>query len=159
MDWNHSLFTYNSAIKEMVAAWKYRGDYQIGSIFKAAMTTSYQRKFSTIHKDHKEMLAVPIPLSQERMNERGFNQAQMLAEYLPLKTASVLTRHHGEKQSKKSRAERVGTKNPFEVKRQLNKPVVLVDDIYTTGTTLRHAAELLKQNDCPAVYSLTLIRS
>jgi competence protein ComFC len=40
-----------------------------------------------------------------------------------------------------------------------NRSFLLIDDIYTTGSTLRHAAKLLIQNGAASVSSLTLIRS
>src|SRR5690606_12881635 len=97
-------------------------------------------------------------LSKERLMERGFKQAKMLADFLPIEMVEPLSRVHGEKQSKKTRQERMIAENPFFIKETINKKVILVDDIYTTGTTLRHAATLLKEHGCPEVYSLTLIR-
>jgi len=94
----------------------------------------------------------------ERLQERGFNQAEVLAAFLPIENRSLLTRIHSEKQSKMTRSERISTKNPFEIVGHINKKVILVDDIYTTGRTLRHAATLLKEHGCPQVYAYTLIR-
>lgn len=71
----------------------------------------------------------------------------------------VFSRMFSEKQAKKSRFERIMMKNPFKQTEPFNKPVVLVDDIYTTGRTLRHAAQLLTENGCPEVYALTLCRA
>ncbi|WP_100010410.1 ComF family protein [Lentibacillus sediminis] len=150
---NYSVFSYNARMKEMIAKWKYRGDYHLGHAFKQHVKTAFADwNFS------EEAIAVPIPLSEERLQERGFNQAKMLASFLPLETEEVLTRLHGEKQSKKTREERILTENPFVLEKALHKPVVLVDDIYTTGTTLRHAGALLHALGCPAVYAFTLIR-
>ncbi|MTW86389.1 ComF family protein [Virgibacillus dakarensis] len=152
---NYSVFAYNEAIQDMVTKWKYRGDYCLGNIFKSHFHQAFKQHF---HFLPKHTIAVPIPLSEERLLERGFNQAKMLADFIPLKQAETVARIHGEKQSKKTRKERLNTKNPFIITKKVNKPVLLVDDIYTTGTTLRHAARLLKQNGCPDVYSFTLIR-
>src|SRR5690625_1097913 len=77
---------------------------------------------------------------------------------LPAENKDILTRIHSEKQSKKTRSERLSADNPFVAAKKVNKPVILVDDIYTTGTTLRHAATLLKEQGCPEVYAYTLIR-
>lgn len=153
--WNYSVFAYNEAIKEMISRWKYRGDYCLGNAFKSYYQKAFDRMFSFLPK---ETAAVPIPLSGERMDERGFNQSKMLAECLPLKTDELLTRIHSEKQSKKTRRQRITAVNPFQMTKTINNPVILADDIYTTGTTLRHAAFILKKHGCPAVYALTLIR-
>ena len=152
---NYSVFPYNAFMQEIIAKWKYRGDYVLGELFRPYLQTAFHQKF---RKKKKELTAVPIPLSEERIAERGFNQAEMLAGFLPVPTKSVFIRKHSEKQSKKNRKERITAANPFSLIEKINTPVLLVDDIYTTGTTLRHAAELLINQGCPQVYALTLIR-
>jgi len=155
LQFNYSIFTYNPFMKEVIAKWKYRGDYYLGYIFENYLMEAFKENFSFLKKNG---FVVPIPLSEERLLERGFNQAKMIADFLPIETKEILTRLHGEKQSKKSRMERIISKNPFFITESINKPVLLVDDIYTTGTTLRHAARLLKKHGCPNVYALTLVR-
>ncbi|MFD1350104.1 ComF family protein [Oceanobacillus caeni] len=155
LQFNYSIFTYNPFMKEVIAKWKYRGDYYLGYIFENYLMEAFQENFSFLKKNG---FVVPIPLSEERLLERGFNQAKMIADFLPIETKELLTRLHGEKQSKKSRMERIISENPFFITESINKPVLLVDDIYTTGTTLRHAARLLKKHGCPNVYALTLVR-
>ncbi|WP_010532114.1 ComF family protein [Lentibacillus jeotgali] len=152
---NYSVFAYNDAVKEIVSKWKYRGDYCLGNIFENDYQKAFKENFSFLST---ETMTVPIPLSAERMFERGFNQAKMLADFLPLKSEELLLRSHSEKQSKKTRRERITSANPFQMATVISTPVLLVDDIYTTGTTLRHAALALKKHGCPAVYALTLIR-
>ncbi|MFD1038888.1 ComF family protein [Virgibacillus byunsanensis] len=155
LQFNYSIFSYNQQMQDIITKWKYRGDYCLGNIFKDKFVQGFKDTFSFLSKDIR---IVPIPLSTERLKERGFNQAQMLAGFLPYKQKDVLKRIHGEKQSKKTRQERLITSNPFIITERLNKPVVLVDDIYTTGTTIRHAAVLLKEQGCTEVYAYTLIR-
>lgn len=154
LTFNHSVYTYNEQMQDMISRWKYRGDYVLGNAFEDALKTAFRTAFPK--SSHFEI--VPIPLSERRLKERGFNQAAMLAQFVSTRPTHALTRIHGEKQSKKSRRERLSTINPFKLQIQLKKPVVLVDDIYTTGITIRHAADVLKQAGCPEIYSLTLIR-
>ncbi|GAB3802905.1 ComF family protein [Virgibacillus kimchii] len=151
--YNHSIYDYNGLMQEMVAKWKYRGDYQLGEAFKQPLFDAFSRHFKK-----RNPVIVPIPLSKERLLERGFNQAEMLAAFLPGRTVVALERVHGEKQSKKTRNERIFADNPFTLVKTIKKTVILVDDIYTTGTTIRHAAALLKEHGTPEVFSLTLIR-
>ncbi|WP_199690043.1 MULTISPECIES: phosphoribosyltransferase family protein [Clostridia] len=143
-------------MQEIITKWKYRGDYELGYIFKNAFHTHFQKMMLTAAKTH---LAIPIPLSVERQVERGFNQAEMLAQFLPIPKAPYLQRVTSEKQATKTRSERMGSANPFQLRKPINKPIILVDDIYTTGTTLRHAAKVLIEHGCPEVISFTLIRS
>jgi competence protein ComFC len=155
---NISAYQYNDAMKEVLATFKFRGDAALVNVFKQTFVGTYKDKISSLNIDW----VIPIPLSKERLYERGFNQAKLLAEFLPLPQLEVLQRTHHEKQSKKSRNERLTASNVFSVTEPSkieNKCILLVDDIYTTGSTLRHAAKLLKQNDAASVASLTLIRS
>lgn len=153
LTYNYSLYAYNAKMQEILSRWKYRGDYQLGEIFQKAYSESFKRHFPS------RAVIVPIPLSQERLNERAFNQASMLASFLSGTAEPLLTRIHSRKQSKKTRKERLGTVNPFHMTQSIEKPVILIDDLYTTGTTLRHAATLLKYNGCPRVAAYTLIRA
>lgn len=152
---NYSVYKYNEQMQAMIAKWKYRGDFILAHAFKQQFIQSFHRKFSGLKED---VIAIPIPLSEKRLYERGFNQAKLLAAFLPIEHQESITRIHSEKQSKMSRSERIATKNPFKMDGEINKSVILVDDIYTTGSTIRHAAALLKGQGCPKVYAFTLIR-
>lgn len=152
---NISIYIYNDMIKELISRWKYRGDYTLGHVFQSVVSLYFTQYFKS---KQSEITVVPIPLSDTRLMERGFNQAEMLAQFISAQQSMVLQRQFSEKQSKKTRKERLISINPFKLQKPINIPVLLVDDIYTTGRTLRHAAELLKEAGCPAVYALTLCR-
>ena len=155
LDKNVSLFKYNSFIKETLATFKYRGDYVIARAFADYMKLKL--------KGMKFDVLVPIPLSQERLYERGFNQAEALIKEAGFIPTPLLTRIHTEKQSKKSRSDRIHLPQVFRLNSELISPayqnILLLDDIYTTGSTLRHAAKCLKSvPGIGTVHSLTLAR-
>ena len=159
LEYNRALFTYNDKMKDIVYRWKYRGDYELIHLFKSYI----EKQFSHLYPNRK-IPVVPIPLTKDRMQERGFNQAEAIARLIHLQFRNpvihALKRREDshEKQSKRSRKERIQAKNPFILKKSINKPIILVDDIYTTGTTIHHAAKTIKEAGSPAVYSFTLIR-
>lgn len=151
---NYSLFLYNDFLKEVLAQFKYRGDYAVCCAFREAIIA----KIATLTYD----LIVPIPLSAERLYERGFNQASALLVEANLPFKNILARKHSEKQAKKSRQERLTKEQVFSLKDEgaaKNKQILLFDDIYTTGTTLRQAAKLLKEAGAKSITSITLARS
>jgi competence protein ComFC len=153
LDKNIALYTYTNFTKEVIARYKFRGDYVLAEVFTADFLKALQ--------DFQYDYIVPIPLSEERLYERGFNQAEAVIRAAGLVPVHVLTRAHTEKQSKKSRHERIHLEQVFNVESDLDlrgKTIMIVDDIYTTGSTLRHAAKLLKENGAVKVYSLTLAR-
>ncbi|WP_172971102.1 ComF family protein [Bacillus sp. THAF10] len=151
---SRSVYTYNEPMKNVLAAFKYRGDAALAEIFEKSLCEVYQKYYK---KDFP--VVVPVPLATDRLYTRGFNQALLLAELLNMKTEEVLGRTESTKQSKKGRYERLHQENPFFVTKSVEKNILLVDDLYTTGTTLRLAAEVLREAGAERVASLTLIRS
>ncbi|HEY4554465.1 MAG TPA: ComF family protein [Bacillaceae bacterium] len=153
LDRNVSLYEYNDFFKELLARFKYRGDYVLAKAFSAEIKEAAVRMGAGC--------VVPIPLSEERLDERGFNQAEALAREAGLETKQLLTRIHGEKQSKKSRSQRIYLDQVFEMAEPLpekSPTILLIDDIYTTGSTLRHAARVLREAGAEKVLSFTLAR-
>ncbi|HET7577931.1 MAG TPA: ComF family protein [Bacillales bacterium] len=153
---NRSLYTYNPFLKDVVARFKFRGD--------AVMVQGFEREWSALfERDFLGHLPVPIPLSRERLYERGFNQALELARLLPVSPCEALERVANEpKQSKKTRLERLSLDRPvFRCARSpeiQEKRIVLIDDIYTTGSTVRRAAKVLLECGAASVSSMTVAR-
>lgn len=149
---NHSIYLYNDFLKEVISQYKFRGDYVLAKAFSAVI----RKKIKSIEYD----LLVPIPLSKERQYERGFNQSEGLIIEAGFQPANLLQRIHSEKQSKKSRHDRIHVQQVFQCTEHdlTDKRILLIDDIYTTGSTLRHAAKLLKGAGAGSVSSLTLAR-
>ncbi|MFX3625614.1 MAG: ComF family protein [Ectobacillus sp.] len=154
---NRSVFIYNHWMKEVMARYKFRGDCAIVHAFAKEFRAAFRLYYGSNYE------IVPIPLSEERLMERGFNQAQLLASLLPSSGPPCsLVRVHTEKQSQKTRQERLGGISPFSFsspERFDGRRILLIDDIYTTGTTLRQAAALFRERGAAGVSSLTLCRS
>jgi competence protein ComFC len=113
-------------------------------------------------KKYSDYLICPLPLSKERFRERGFNQVCGCLESADCSYIELLERKEPSPQSEKSRAERLKMEQPFALKvenRKIrNQRVLLVDDVYTTGRTLFHGAEILYKNGAKTVKSLTFSR-
>lgn len=153
LDKNISLFLYNDFLKEVLGKFKFRGDYALVKVFAEIM----KDKLTKMAPD----LFVPIPLSDERLYERGFNQSEALLAESGFAPSGIITRIHSEKQSKKSRSERIHLPQVFKICNDVNlkdKNILIIDDIYTTGSTLRHAAKLLKGAGAAAIQSITIAR-
>lgn len=113
---------------------------------------------------------IPVPLSKKRFDERGFNQAFLLAQSLAqitdikLDAASLLRKTHIPKHragmDRKSRAETV--QNVFEVTSSRlirNERILLIDDVFTSGATVSSCAKVLKESGAEKVYVLTIARA
>ena len=113
---------------------------------------------------------IPVPLSGKRLAERGFNQAELLAESLAEKTGlvcdktSLRRKLHIEKRragmDRKSRLESVN--NAFEaVSPRLieGQTVLLIDDVFTSGATVSNCAKALKKVGAEKTFVLTVARA
>lgn len=99
----------------------------------------------------------PIPLHNQRLSERGYNQAELLCRYLSVTTPikHILKRtKHTYAQSELSKQGRLkNVKDAFSCDIELSgKRVLIVDDVLTTGATLNEAAKTLKQAGAAEVY-------
>ena len=101
---------------------------------------------------------VPVPLSEERLAERGFNQVEGLIEGIPYR--DIFEKRDIEKQSSKTREERLSQDNAFCLKEGINLPdkIIIVDDIYTTGSTLYQMVQLLEGIGIKEVLTFSLAR-
>ncbi|MBD3859256.1 ComF family protein [Bacillus sp. 28A-2] len=154
---NRSVYAYNDLMKDVLARFKFRGDTALAELFKRDVRAVFKRSFSM-----KEPVLLPIPLSQERLKERGFNQSVVIATLIGVPILQPLVKIHQSKQSKKNKSERLDQKGLFQLKQSdaiLQKDIVLIDDIYTTGATIYDAANILKDAGAKSVSSFTLIRS
>ena len=108
---------------------------------------------------------IPIPLHISRRRSRGFNQAEILARELsdatgiPMRKDVLFRVKKTSPQKALGKRERRGNlKGAFAVSRtwKARKNVLLIDDIYTTGSTIEKAAEMLKKAGVQNVYFLTI---
>lgn len=100
-----------------------------------------------------------VPLSSDSLKERGFNQSQLIAEkcgeLLNVPVKATLKRINGTpKQSTLSDTERRknAKKAFYATDQRLSGTALLIDDIYTTGSTMSHCASLLLKMGCSRVY-------
>lgn len=150
---HRALYRYNLAMKDYMHSYKFMGDYRLRVAFQQEMVDK-------IHEINPTVI-VPIPVNEQTWQTRGFNQVEGLLE--GLSTQPLLTTRFQVKQaqSSKSREERLKTIQPFNLTRvpeNLQERILLVDDIYTTGRTLYHAATLFHQAGLHNVESLSLAR-
>lgn len=107
-------------------------------------------------------LLAPIPLSKNKLRKRGYNHAEILAKNLGkrlgLQVQNILERVKETKpQYGLKREERIeNIRGAFRVRVKGKGTVFLVDDIVTTGSTLKEAANVLKRNGFKKVYGVVL---
>lgn len=144
---NHqAVFTYNTVMEDFFSRYKFMGDYRLHHIF------------NKYFKTERGYTIVPIPVSKQRFQERGFNQVIALLHSLPF--SSLLEKEEGPTQNTRTRNERLKNKNTFTLKAKVKVPdkILLVDDVYTTGRTLQHAIAVLKQGGAQEIKTFSLCR-
>jgi ComF family protein len=114
-----------------------------------------------------DAVVLPVPLAFERQVERGFNQAQELAQVIALALGQPLARNlllrtrHGVAQQTLTLAERQrNVRGVFALRRPLTAGQVwLVDDVLTSGATLNEIAAVLKRAGVQRVINLVVART
>lgn len=115
-----------------------------------------------------ETWVIPVPLSDSSLFERGFNQSESLAERVAEELGLKLVRDalikikKTERQSWLNLKERQkNLKNAFVWNKKYTPPssVLLIDDVYTTGSTLRECAKVCKKKNVQTVTAWTLFRT
>ncbi|MDW7675468.1 MAG: ComF family protein [Bacillota bacterium] len=151
---------YTGFLKEAIHSLKYVGKKSLAKPLASLMVDE-------IYKNpcyRRAQGVVAMPLHQKKLAERGFNQAELLAEHvaaeLGLPLLEGLVRHQYTKtQSKLTRNERIAnvedafsiSENSFE-----NKVVLLLDDVLTTGLSCHYAAKVLLVAQAKEVQVFTL---
>lgn len=150
---NRALYCYNHMMKRYFREYKFKGGYHLKSLFRGEIEKIIET----------DRTLVVIPITSDKLRKRCFNQTcALLKEQTPW--VDILKCHKDFKstQSKKTRVQRMNTQQWFELsvdqKQIENKKFTLIDDIYTTGRTLYHAADCLYQANAKNVNSITLIR-
>jgi len=158
-DYTHSI------LKKMLFSFKYEPfAKEIGKDLANLLKIHFlllDKKF-----DFSDFLFLPIPLSKKRLRWRGFNQAEELAKELATFFGAKILNEVliKEKETKpqvtlpeKERKENL--KGAFKLKNPeliFNKKIVLVDDVFTTGTTLFEAGKVLKEAGAKKVVGMVV---
>lgn len=152
---HQALYQYDESFANWLKEYKFGGDYRLRRTF--------QQQVRVALKGYRGFIICPIPLSQSRYQERGFNQTSAFLEASGVKTHTLLRRSsHDSPQSKKNRQERLALPQPYVLacspELLIGKKILLVDDVYTTGRTLFHAADILWQHQPKEVRTFSLAR-
>lgn len=156
-------FYYEGALRDAVHAFKFKGRKDVGRQLVhivAEKIRSLCGAFDSI---------VPVPVSEKRLRERGFNQSYIISDEISAITGGVVDH--------RSLAKRGGTRDQFTLSRKDRRKnvrgafyvrdrssvkggrILLVDDLFTTGYTASEAARTLKEAGCADVVLFALART
>lgn len=164
---------YDGVMKKALPMFKYQGRLSLAPLFEHLMAACFSRHFSGECVD----LILPVPLHYKRVRERGFNQAYILVRNL----GKILEREYGKNVTPRidiesvARIKRTAPQTGFDMKQRKknlknafkvvskgaikNKSILLVDDVFTTGTTCNELAGELLKNGAQDVNAMVLARA
>ena len=154
-----SVAPYTGGVRELIADIKF--NKQKG---KASSARNLLKEYdSAIPAYPRGILAVYVPISKERLKERGFNQVELIfKDWLAVRdieALEVLIRKRDTKpQFNLSPKERkANIEGAFEVVKDVRgRDILLLDDIFTTGATVYECAKTLKEHGAKDIFVLTL---
>ena len=157
-----SAAPFGPPLREAIHSFKYEGVPQMAELFGKLMREAWSQASFSVDA------FVPVPLHKRRFGERGFNQSELLAKQLSQSTKirvepSALQRIRYTSQqahlTKDQRRENVSGAFVADAHCAHGKRLCVVDDVFTTGATLRECATALLQSGASDVYALTLTRA
>lgn len=161
-DQNFSVFTYSDYVSAAIVRLKFKSAKYLAVDFAKILAN----KFNTLDI-HVDMVTF-VPSSAKRIKQRGYNQAQEMAEHfcklvdLPCMELLIKSREtaHQTDLTREQRLENLidsfAVKDKWQVK---GKDILIIDDVFTTGSTMSSCAKTLKKAGAAKVYGLTLAKT
>lgn len=144
-----SAFAYLEPISDLINSYKFFGATYLAEDFAAAMEASFRKKHDAAAVD----LVTPVPLHRNRLVERGYNQAGLIAKAFARRIGRVCdetslarlrdTEHQSRSSGDERRKNLKGAFRVVEPSLVRGRTVVLIDDVMTTGSTLDECTEAL----------------
>lgn len=156
---------HQNTLRQLIHFFKYQYIENIGRTLSKIMISYYEK----VPNKLENPIIIPVPLHKIRLRERCFNQAQILGKYfsehfeyqmnLDLITRKINTKHQADLK-KAQRLENI--KNAFFISDEnfvKNKNFLIIDDVYTTGSTVLEMAKLLKSNGANNIWCLVIAKN
>jgi ComF family protein len=160
-----SLGLYDSVLKELIHFYKYRNQPGVVDEIEPLL----RNYFGSCREEYQGYSVASVPLHVKKLRERGFDQSFVLAHKiaeilgLPLLTRPLKRIRETSPQTRKNRAERLkNVRNAFEVaspEAVFEKNILLIDDVFTTGSTVNEVSRVLKKARASSVQVFTLARA
>lgn len=156
-----AVFVYQGAIRQSMYRFKYANRREYARFYAREAAELY-RKWIT---GHNIEVIVPVPIYEKKQRRRGYNQAEVFARALgreldiPVDAGLVRRVRNTTPQKELNDKERkANLKNAFQLSCNIvkYKQILLVDDIYTTGSTMDAVAEVLQSGENTRIYYICI---
>lgn len=161
-----SLWEYDSTMRKSISDFKYKSRREYADFYIEEIIKYYKEEIMIMSPD----VLVPIPIHKSKLLDRGYNQAEVLCQGLSSKLGiptipNLLMRdkktlpqkqlNDKERVKNLQQAFSFNEKARFKTNMSINK-VLLVDDIYTTGSTIEACSRILIKNGISEVYFVSI---
>lgn len=160
---------YDRDLKRAIAFLKYQNKPEIGETLGRWLGESWLK--SGYCQKYPHLIVIPVPLHQDRIKTRGYNQAELIARGFcqitryPLKNNILLRSKNTEAMFGLSISQRrQNMKQAFRINQNYqqiksSQQILIIDDIYTTGTTVREIKKMLDQVNLKTIGVATVSRT
>ena len=160
-DEGYAILLYDETMQRSMAYFKFHGRQEYGDFYSELLLKAAHR----IVKRWQVEVLLPVPSHRQRINKRGYNQTEIIGRALskglsiPIRTNLIRRVKNTKAQKKLNIDERKkNVKNAFVVSEKASDyhRVLIIDDIYTTGSTVDEMAKELRKRGVKKVFFLTV---
>jgi len=161
----------NETVRKTIHAFKYQHARDIAEALAQILIEFLEKNTfgECLPKNRQRVLLVPVPLSNFRERERGFNQATEIAKYVSayynieiaerILTKLKNTEPQADMKNEEGRAANIAGVFSIKNRRAIERKVILlIDDVYTSGATMKECAKVLRQSGASEVWGITVAR-
>ena len=158
------IFKYEGQVRKLILDYKFNEKSYLYKTFVNFLLKN-EKLFENIKKYDK---IIPVPISKKRNKERGYNQSMLIAEEIANKTNLELVNNcliktkniiEQSKLNKEDRQQNIQGVYSLQNERLITKQkILLVDDIYTTGSTVNECCKILQQANPKTIGVLVLAK-
>lgn len=159
------VFKYEGKIRNLIIDYKFNEKSYLCELFVKFLIKN--KKICRFLETYD--IIMPVPIHKKRKAQRGYNQSALIArklaekfEKLQIEENNLEKQKNTIEQSKLTKKQRIeNAKNVYKINNKekiKNKSVILIDDIYTTGSTANECAKVLKENGAKNIVIITIAK-
>lgn len=150
-----AIYDYDELIKELIYKFKGCYDYELKDVF-------LYRYINYLRIIYRGYYIVPAPSYHIDDQKRGFNHVQSIFESLKLKMLPIISKKTDHKQSSLNSRGRISIHDVLKIDENISlkgKKILLVDDIFTTGSTMQTCIDLLRKQGARKIKILVVAKT